>query len=143
MVIPTNRFEQTRPARGVARLPRLAGAAEQSVSLGRGVTEMAQKQGLADLADLSGSGDNVLVKAQVTCEQDLDSHRPYQKGLLWDKSMNYGDIRAFVVYDPDVRLEPGKVYVLNGKDHYYDPRGEVQLMLHDGAYVKELYDTNS
>lgn len=104
---------------------------------------MAQKQGLADLADLSGSGDNVLVKAQVTCEQDLNSHRPYQKGLLWDKSMNYGDIRAFVVYDPDVRLEPGKVYILNGKDHYYDPLGEVQLMLHDGAYVKELYDTNS
>ena len=104
---------------------------------------MAQKQGLADLADLSGSGDNVLVKAQVTCEQDLNNHRPYQKGLLWDKSMNYGDIRAFVVYDSDVRLEPGKVYILNGKDHYYDPRGEVQLMLHDGAYVKELYDTNS
>ena len=104
---------------------------------------MAVREGLTDLCDLTGSEDNVLVKARVTYEQDLDSHRPFQKGLLWDKSMNFGDIRPFVVYDPDVRLEPGKVYLLNGKDHYYKRRDEVQLMLYEGAYVKELYDTQS
>jgi hypothetical protein len=104
---------------------------------------MSQQDGQTPLADLSGSGDNVLVKATVTCEQDLDTAQPYQKGLLWDKSMTYGDIRPFVVYDPEIRLDPGKVYLLNGTDHYYDPRDEVQLLLHEGAYVNELYDTNS
>ena len=104
---------------------------------------MAQREGLTELTDLSGSDDNVLVKARVTYEEDLDTHRPYQKGLLWDESMSYGDVRGFVVYDPDVRLETGKVYILNGKDHYYEKRDEVQLMLREGAYVKELYDTNS
>lgn len=104
---------------------------------------MAQREGLTRLTDLLGSDDNVLVKAQVTHEQDLYTHRPYQKGLLWDKSMNYGEVRPFVIYDPDVRLETGTVYILNGKDHYYEDRDEVQLLLHEGAYVKELYDTDS
>lgn len=104
---------------------------------------MAQRDGLTDLSNLSGSTDNVLVKAQVTYEKDLSTNRPYQKGLLWDDSMNYGDVRSFVVYDPDVQLETGKVYLLNGKDHYYEPRREVQLLLRKGAYVKELYDTQS
>jgi hypothetical protein len=104
---------------------------------------MAQREGLIELAELSGSGDNVLVKAQVTCEQDLANYRPYQKGLLWDDSLSPGDVRPFVVYDEDTRLEPGKVYILNGKDHYYEPRDEVQLLLSDGAYVNELYDTKS
>lgn len=104
---------------------------------------MAQREGITKLTDLSGSGDNVLVKAQVTHEEDLDTHRPYQKGLLWDKSMSYREIRPFVVYDPDLRLEVGRVYILNGKDHYYEKQDEIQLMLPKGAYVKELYDTTS
>jgi CRISPR/Cas system CMR-associated protein Cmr3 (group 5 of RAMP superfamily) len=102
---------------------------------------MSQREGLTELTDLSGSGDNVLVKAKVTHEQDLDTHCPYQKGLLWDQSMNFGDVRSFVVYDPDLRLDTGKVYILNGKDHYYERQGEVQVLLHEGAYVNELYDT--
>ena len=104
---------------------------------------MAQREGLTRLTDLSGSGDNVLVKARVTYEEDLDTHCPYQKGLLWDKSMSPGDVRPFVVYDPDLRLETGKVYILNGKDHSYEKKDEIQLLLHDGAYVNGLYDTNS
>lgn len=104
---------------------------------------MAVREGLTDLRDLTGSADNVLVKAKVTYEQDLHTHCPYQKGLLWDQSMNHGDVRPFVVYDPDIRLETGKVYILNGKDHYYENRGEIQLLLGKGAYVNELYDTQS
>ena len=104
---------------------------------------MAQRDGLTALSDFTGSGDNVLVKAQVTCEQDLNSHKPYQKGLLWDDSLSRGEIRPFVIYDPDLRLDPGTVYIMNGTDHYYEPTDEIQLVLNEGAYVKELYDTNS
>lgn len=57
--------------------------------------------------------------------------------------MSSDDVRPFVVYDPDVRLEPGTLYILNGADHYYGPFGEVQLRLEEGAYVKELCSDTS
>lgn len=102
---------------------------------------MAMREGLTPLKDLSGSGDNVLVKALVTHIQDLDTHCPYQKGLLRDHSLTDDDVRPFVVYDPDVRLDKGKVYILNGRDHAYEKREEIQLLLGENPYVKEIYDT--
>lgn len=104
---------------------------------------MAARSGLTDLADLSGSKDNVLVKALVTYIDDVASHVPYQRGLLRDRSMGPNDVRPFVVYDPEIRLEKGKVYILNGTDYPYEPREEIQLLLNEGAYVKEIIDTNS
>lgn len=99
---------------------------------------MAVREGPSKLKELDGTGDNVLVLARVTHISDLNTHMPYQKGLLWDKSLNPGDVRPFVVYDPDIRLEKGGYYVLNGRDHAYDPLEEVQLVLGEGAYVRRL-----
>lgn len=104
---------------------------------------MAARKGLTELMDLTGSGDNVLVRAWMTYEHDLDAHKPFQKGLLRDSSMGSDDVRPFVVYDPNVRLEPGTLYLLNGADHYYAPSGEVQLRLDEGAYVEELRSDTS
>lgn len=104
---------------------------------------MSTRSGLTDLADLSGSKDNVLVKALVTYIDEIDSHVPYQRGLLRDRSMGPEDVRPFVIYDPDIKLEKGTVYILNGTDYPYEPREEIQLLLNDGAYVKAIHDTNS
>lgn len=120
----------------------MGGAAVRSPFVEKEGADVAVRSGLTRLKDLSGSGDNVLVKARFTYEQDLYAHKPYQKGLLWDPSLNTSDTRWVVVYDPDLRLEPGKVYLFNGKDHYFDKRDEVQLLLKEGGYVNELYDTN-
>jgi hypothetical protein len=35
----------------------------------------------------------------------------------------------------------GKVYVLNGTDYEYTPTGEVQLVLGEDPYTKEIVDT--
>ncbi|TKX81336.1 hypothetical protein [Halorubrum sp. SD626R] len=103
---------------------------------------MAVREGLTHLTDLTGSGDNVLVKALVTHIQDLDSHKPYQKGLLRDRSMSDDEVRPFVVYDADLRLDKGKVYVLNGTDYEYAPSGEIQVVLGEDAYSEEIADTS-
>jgi len=33
-----------------------------------------------------------------------------------------GDVRPFVVHDPDIRLEKARVYILKGTDYPYEPR---------------------
>jgi len=102
------------------------------------VDSMAVREGTSKLKELEGSGDNVLVLARVTHISELNTHKPYQKGLLWDSSLQTGDVRPFVVYDSDIRLEKGGYYVMNGTDYAYDPLEEIQLILGEGAYVKRL-----
>jgi hypothetical protein len=97
---------------------------------------MAVREGRTRLDEMDGSGDNVFVIATVTHIQDLNSYQPYQKGLLRDGSMSHDDVRPFVVYDPDVRLEKGTRYKMNGFDHAYDRYNEIQLLLGEGAYVE-------
>lgn len=99
---------------------------------------MAVREGTTTLKELTGSGDNVLIKALVTHITELNTHKPYQKGLLWDDSMKRGDIRPFVVYDPDIQLEKGGFYVMNGIDYAYEPREEIQFLIGEDAYVKRL-----
>ena len=70
--------------------------------------------------------------------EELNAYKPYQKGLLWDKSMKRGDVRPFVVYDPDIRLEKGDYYVLNGIDYAYDPLEEIQLLIGEDGYINRL-----
>lgn len=101
---------------------------------------MAARDGVTQLTDLNGSGDNVLVKARVTYIQDLDTHKPYQKGLLLDWSMSNDEVRPFVVYDPEIRLDKGKVYLLNGTDYEYQSK-EIQLLLGENSYCEEIKDT--
>ncbi|WP_276260607.1 hypothetical protein [Haloglomus litoreum] len=97
---------------------------------------MAVREGRTRLDEMNGSGDNVFVIATVTHIQDLNSAKPYQKGLLRDGSMSAGDVRPFVVYDPDIRLEKGTRYKMNGFDHPYEPYEEIQLLLGEDAYVE-------
>lgn len=85
---------------------------------------------------MNGSGDNVFVIATVTHIQELAAHKPYQKGLLRDGTLGSDDVRPFVVYDPDIKLEKGVRYKLNGYDHAYDRYEEIQLLLDEGAYVE-------
>lgn len=54
--------------------------AKRVKKFGRFVYRLAARKGLTELMDLSGSGDNVLVKAWLTYERDLDPHKPFQKG---------------------------------------------------------------
>lgn len=98
---------------------------------------MAIREGRTMLTDMDGSGDNVFVIATVTETWSVASHKPYQKGFLTDPSKPHGEKRYFVVYDPDVRLEKGTTYKLNGTDYAYDPLEEIQLKLTKGAYVEE------
>lgn len=98
---------------------------------------MAARSGRTMLTDMDGSGDNVFVIATVTKTWDLASHKPYQKGFLTDPSKSDDEERYFVVYDPDVRLEEGKTYKLNGIDYAFDRYEEIQLLLGEGAYVEE------
>lgn len=105
-------------------------------------SEMAARDGITPLADLDGSDDNVLVRAAVTYIIDLNAARPFQKGWLYDRSLGPGEKRPFVVYDPDLRLEKGGYYLLNGCDYWYDDLEEIQLLLDQGAYVERL-DTDN
>jgi hypothetical protein len=99
---------------------------------------MAVREGRTYLTDLTGSGDNVFVVAWVTHIIDLNTHLPYQKGWLGDGSLRSDEKRPFVVYDPDVRLEKGSLYRLNGYDHPYEPFDEIQLRLDKGAFVERV-----
>lgn len=103
---------------------------------------MACREGITPLSELSGSDDNVLVKAKVTYIEDLDTHKPYQKGLLYDPSISMDQTRWFVVYDPDVRLEEGGYYLLNGRDYEFERFDQIQIVLGEDPYVKELYTPN-
>ncbi|WP_411963776.1 hypothetical protein [Haloferax sp. YSMS24] len=98
---------------------------------------MAIRSGRTMLTDMDGSGDNVFVIATVTKTWSLASHKPFQKGFLTDPSKAHEEERYFVVYDPDVRLEEGKTYKLNGTDYAYEPFEEIQLKLNEGAFVEE------
>ena len=89
------------------------------------------------LTDMSGSGDNVFVIATVTKTWSLSTHKPYQKGYLTDPSKSWGEERYFVMYDPDIRLEEGETYKLNGIDYAFEPREEIQLYLDEDPYVEE------
>lgn len=99
---------------------------------------MAIREGRTRLKEMNGSGDNVFVIAIVTHIQELSSHKPYQKGLLRDGTLASSEVRPFVVYDPDIKLEKGTRYKLNGFDHPYEPFDEIQLLLGKDAYVEEL-----
>lgn len=100
---------------------------------------MAAREGRTRLNEMDGSGDNVFVIATVTYIQEVATHKPYQKGLLRDGTLNNDDVRPFVVYDPDIKLEKGTRYKLNGCDYAYDPLEEIQLLLGEDAYV-EVYE---
>jgi hypothetical protein len=52
--------------------------------------------------------------------------------------MKRGDVRPFVVYDPDIRLEKGDYYVMNGIDYAYDPLEEIQLLIGEDGYINRL-----
>lgn len=57
--------------------------------------------------------------------------------------MGPDDVRPFVVYDPEVELENGKVYILNGTGYSDEPRDQIPLLLDEVTYVEEIADTNS
>ena len=103
---------------------------------------MAARSGRTMLTDMSGSSDNVFVIATVTKTWSLPTHKPYQKGYLTDPSKSRDEERYFVVYDPDVRLEEGKTYKLNGIDYAYEPREEIQLFLDNDPFVEEWTQGN-
>ncbi len=97
---------------------------------------MAVREGRTSLNELDGSGDNVFVIATVTYIQEVAAHKPYQKGLLRDGTLGNDEVRPFVVYDPDIKLEKGTRYKLNGYDHAYERFEEIQLLLGEDAYVE-------
>lgn len=99
---------------------------------------MAVREGRTRLNEMTGSRDNVFVIATVTHIQDVASHKPYQKGLLRDGTLGPDEVRPFVVYDPEITLEKGRLYKLNGTDYPYDRFEEIQLLLGEGAYVEEI-----
>lgn len=93
-----------------------------------------------ELADLRGTDDYVVVTAWVTHVQDLNAHKPYQKGILGDDSSWNIDARKFVVWDPDLTLEKGNCYRIFGRERTYERFDEIQLQISDADHVDCLYE---
>jgi len=95
-----------------------------------------------DLAELGGRDEYVVVTAWVNHIEDLHAHKPYQKGILGDDSVEGETVRKFVVYDSDLRLEKGNLYRIFGRDRTFEKLDEIQIEISDASHVDLLCETD-
>lgn len=88
-----------------------------------------------ELAEVEGGDEFVVVTAWVNHLEEINSHKPYQKGILGDDSSWSIEPRKFVVYDPDLRLEKGNLYRIFGKERTYEKLEEIQIQINDADHV--------
>lgn len=87
------------------------------------------------VAEMEGADEYVVVTAWVNHIEDLNTHKPYQKGILGDSSCWGEPAKKFVVYDPDLKLEKGNLYRIFGRDRTYEKLDEIQLEISDAEHV--------
>ncbi|AWB28461.1 hypothetical protein [Halococcoides cellulosivorans] len=101
---------------------------------------MASSVQVKDLDEVEPTGNYIVVYAWVTYIEDLDAHKPYQKGMLGDDSSRGIEPRKFVVYDPDLRLEKGNTYKIFGKERGYEKLDEIQILISDADHVELVHE---